>query len=311
MTFRPHVLAVILNYRTPQLTLACLRALQRELLPGGSAILVDNGGADEAWLRAETHRQGWDGWLTVEATSHNLGFAGGVAHALRKAPAFDYLWFLNSDTQVEKGALDALLAEVAHPKTAIVGSSLLGEDGRRWQSAFDFPSLWNELERGAHTQWFTDKRGKLTSAQVTGWREARDVDWVPAASALVPATAWQALGGFDQKFFLYYEDVDWCRRAAAAGWRRRYVPQSLVRHLRGASSSRSLPLPRYWFEARRRYFVKHHGRCYAALADLAWLSGRGLAWLRRRTREELKCEPPRAGRDHLRYLLANFWRGVG
>lgn len=96
----------------------------------------------------------------------------------------------------------------------------------------------------------------------------------------------ETVGGLDESFFLYFEEIGLCARLAAAGWERWYVPLSRVIHLRGWSTGvtgldePSRRLPAYWFESRRRYFVKHHGFRYAALADAAFLAGRAVGTLR-------------------------------
>lgn len=97
------------------------------------------------------------------------------------------------------------------------------------------------------------------------------MDWASGASLLCRRQVLETVGGFDEGFFLYFEEVDLCRRIGQAGWERWYVPASRVMHLQGASTQRRLP--RHWFESRSRYFSKHHGRLYARLADVAALLG--------------------------------------
>jgi GT2 family glycosyltransferase len=114
------------------------------------------------------------------------------------------------------------------------------------------------------------------------------------------------VGLLDAGFFLYYEEVDFCLNARRAGWSAWYVPSSRVVHLGGRStgvtgaSAASRRRPRYWFESRRRYFVKNHGRLYAFAADLAWAAGFAVWRVRRVVQRKPDRDPP--------YLLWDFVR---
>jgi GT2 family glycosyltransferase len=123
---------------------------------------------------------------------------------------------------------------------------------------------------------------------------------------LVRRNVFETCGLFDENYFLYYEEVDLCRRANRAAFGTWYVPAARVVHLVGRSSGvvagaeRPRRQPGYWFEARRRYFVKHHGLAYARLADICWGLG-FVAWrTRRRIQRKPDFDPP--------HLWADFWR---
>ena len=127
----------------------------------------------------------------------------------------------------------------------------------------------------------------------------------------------ESIGGFDEGYFLYYEETDFCMRARRAGWQCWYVPGSRVMHALGHSTGVSTPrnqpsrLPGYWFESRRRYFFKNHGLGYAAAVDLAATVGSLLGTLKRRMRGEMGR--PFYVRDLLRHsvLLARNTRAAG
>jgi GT2 family glycosyltransferase len=114
-----------------------------------------------------------------------------------------------------------------------------------------------------------------------------------------------SVGLLDEKYFLYFEEVDFCFQAKKAGWECWYVPASRVVHLVGQSSGvtdRKRPpkrLPKYWFDSRRRYFLKNYGWLYAVLADLAWLSGFILWRWRRAIQRKPDTDPPRMMSDFL------------
>ena len=122
--------------------------------------------------------------------------------------------------------------------------------------------------------------------------QPRQVDWLPGASMMIRQEVFRAIGLMDESYFLYFEETDFCLQARRAGWHCWYVPQSRVLHIAGQSTGvtaaleRPRRLPAYWFESRRRYFIKNHGRGYAAAADVLWMlafaSWRVRRWLLRR-----------------------------
>ena len=115
---------------------------------------------------------------------------------------------------------------------------------------------------------------------------------------LVRREVFESIGALDPGYFLYFEEVEFCRRAQRGGWRTWYVPESRVVHLVGQSSGldgnrpRPQPLPAYWFASRRRYFERDHGWAYARLADLSWLIGH-LSWRIRRVLQRRPNDEPK------------------
>ncbi len=124
---------------------------------------------------------------------------------------------------------------------------------------------------------------------------------------MVRRAVFDSVGLLDEEYFLYYEEVDFCLRARAAGWCCWYVPDSRVVHLVGQSSGvtgdrrEQRRVPRYWFESRSRYFRKHHGRMYALAADLAWLTAFSLWRMRRSIQRQPDPDPPGLLGDFVRF----------
>jgi len=309
----PRPLAVIIvNYRTAGLVEDCLRSLLPEVaaLPGTQVVVVDNASGDGSAerLAAFVAAQGWGGWATVLPLADNRGFSAGnnagARHVLAEAEPPEWLLLLNPDTVVHAGALQALLDRGGRePRTGIVGSRLENPDGSVQDSTFRFHGLANQLD-GALT--FGPASTALRSWALVPPRpaEACRVDWVSGASMMVHRACYQALGGLDEGYFLYYEEVDFCLRAARAGWSCWFEPRSRVVHLVGQATavdpSRAVRrLPGYVLDSRRRYFVKNHGRAYAALADLLWIGGH-LLW---RLRMRLQGRPDRAAPGVLRDFI--------
>ena len=291
------VLIVIVNYRTATLAIDCLRSLVPVIArrPDTRVELVDNASNDgsvEQILAAAAHF-GWTGWVRVTPSARNAGFAAGNNIALRPAlmgsHAPDYFWLLNPDTTVDAEALEALVTFLDTNRRAGIAGSRIFEPGTAGPIAFRFPSLIGELDNGLGLSPFSRLVKRWATVQQVS-DEPKRVDWVAGASMLVRRDALLAAGPMDEQYFLYFEETDFCLQALRAGWTCWYVPSSHVTHFAGASTGLGgarPPLPRrpkYWFDSRRRYFVKNHSRLYASIVDLIWLAAHATRRLRKRLR---------------------------
>jgi GT2 family glycosyltransferase len=287
---RPRLGIVIVNYRTAGLVIDCLRSLQPEVagLPGTRVMVVDNQSGDGSMARlgAAIAAEGWGGWACLLEAPRNGGFSAGNNVGLRpllaSPTAPDWVLLLNPDTYVHPGALAALLHGAAQrPGVGIVGSRLEDPDGTAQPSTFRFLRALTEFEKQLRLGLVT--RALSPWSTVIGVADqAVRVGWVSGASMLVRREVFEAIGLLDEGYFLYYEEVDLCLRAARAGWSCWYEPSSRVVHLVGRSTGvdqndDARPVPIYIFESRRRYFVKNFGMAYAVLADLCWITGH-LLW---------------------------------
>ncbi len=287
------VAVVIVSYQCAKLTVDCLRSVEAERATEGvdiRAIVVDNASGDAALISQAIESHGWSSWVTLIVAPKNGGFAYGNNLAFQQAyevcpPA--YLLMLNPDTVVRKGAIGALVRFLeAHPSVGIAGSSFENLDGSEWPIAFHFPSILGELERGLQFG--------LASQILKPWvgavqmRQApQPIDWVPGASMMIRRAVVDSIGGFDENYFLYFEETDFCFRANKAGFSTWYVPESRVMHIAGQSTKvterNAAPkrLPAYWFASRRRYFVAAYGVRYAMATDVVALVAHGLGSLKR------------------------------
>lgn len=311
-------LVVIVNYRTAPLVESCLHSLATEDPLGAGAfrvLIVDNASGDgsAAHLRRVIEKQAWGGWADVREAPRNGGFSYGnnlaVREALQWPHAPDQIWLLNPDTVVRPGAVAALHSFLArHPRAGIVGTGIDNDDGQCWPYAFRFPSIASEFENGVRLGLVTRLLRHRVVARRMG--EHADVaDWVSGASMVVRREVFEQVGLMDEGYFLYYEETDFCRRARQAGWDVWYLPAARVMHIAGQSTGvtgRQTVIPRrpaYWFESRRRYFVKHHGRFYGALADLAWIIGFSIWRCRRRLQGKADTDPPRMLGDFIAHSV--------
>ncbi len=302
---RWRVRVIILNYRTPELAVACLQSLvaETERFPEFHVVVVDNDSQDgsAATIGAAIAEQGWD-WATLIPLTQNGGYASGNNAAIRPALALEqppeYFHILNPDTVVQPGAVQTLVEFMAqHPEVGIAGSRLQDPDGTPQCSAFRFPNLLGEIEGGL--------RLGTISKLLADWRVVQPIpeanaqtDWVAGASMIVRRQVFETAGLMDDDYFLYYEEVDFCLAAARAGWSCWYVPASCVVHYVGKSTGISETrqvskrIPTYWFDSRRRYFVKNHGRLYAALSEVALASSYAVWRMRRLVQRKPDSDPP-------------------
>lgn len=291
MSRRPVTWIITINYRTADLVIESLRALdsQKEALGGGQVVIIDNDSGDGSSekIASTINSEGWGTWSSIVPMSHNGGFAFGnnigFSKAFSSAGQVDYLMLLNPDSVVRQGAIKNLITFMdEHPKAGIAGSRLENEDGDIECSAHKFHSPLSELLAGARLG-FLDQ--VLSNYEVTPplRDEAHLCDWVSGSSMIIRRKVIEEIGLMDEGFFLYFEEVDFFQRAAKAGWQTWYVPESIVMHIEGASTGikSTKRRPSYWYNSRRRYFVKHYGILGLILADLLWSIGRLTFFIRR------------------------------
>jgi N-acetylglucosaminyl-diphospho-decaprenol L-rhamnosyltransferase len=228
--------AVIVNYNAgPELRTA-LRSVADEMTGRAwEAVVVDNASADgSADVVAEFAPH-----ARVVRNPTNVGFGRGInqGSAASSAPL---VLIMNPDCRLERGAVTAMRAELeAHPRCAIVGPQVLDPDGSVQGSARGDPDMLTGLfGRTSPLQRLlpssaSAKRNVVTS---TNSRESTVVDWVSGACVLARRAAFEEVGGFDPRYFLYWEDADLCRRLRGRGYEVRYVPAATAVHRVGQSS---------------------------------------------------------------------------
>jgi len=309
----PRVLVVIVNYRTPTLTINCLRSLLPEVqsLPSLQVVVADNHSPDDSVIQIQTaiRTEGWNNWAALQPLERNGGYAYGnnavIRPTLQSQYPPDYFLLLNPDTQVRPGAIQTLVEFMeTHPPVGLAGSGMESAEGVPKRRSFRFHTILSELDNGL--------RLGVVSKLLSHWTivkpmpdEPAEADWLPGASLMVRRQVFETVGLMDEEYFLYYEETDFCLQAKRAGWSCWRVPESRVMHIAGQSTGVTTPgshnrLPQYWFESRRRYFIKNHGWLYAAIADIAWILGFSLWRCRRVMQRKPDTDPP--------YFLQDFIR---
>ncbi len=307
------LLIVTVNYRTPRHVAACIDSLlaDREALPDFRMIIIDNASGDDSVDAIRQHiasRQAQD-HIELIAATENGGYAKGNNLAIRSAlerglePRF--IWFLNPDTRIHPGAGRALIDFLEqHEQAGMAGSRLEDEDGTPQISAFRFHNPISEFT-GAFQLGLLDRVFQQRLVPMPLADHPFRADWLAGASMMMKARLIDDIGLMDESYFLYFEEVDYCHAAGRHGWQIWYVPDSRVYHAVGAATGisdhrkKAPRRPQYWFDSRRRFYLKNFGKAYALRCDLALLSGFALWRLRRFVQRKPDLDPP--------HFLGDLW----
>jgi len=231
----PLVDVCVLTWNTRDITAEALRRLRDSEQGVPYRLLVrDNGSSDGT---ADAVRRAFPD-ADIDAGSDNLGFAAGMNTLLQRATAPNVL-VLNGDAWLEPGAVGRMVAALdAHPDAGVVAPRLLRPDGSLEHSTWPFPGLWLSAIYATGVRWLLPSRLAARLLLEPDWQHDRGryVPWAVGAALLVPRRVLDRVGGFDESFFMYGEDVDWCWRVRDAGYRIWFEPSAVVRHIGGASS---------------------------------------------------------------------------
>jgi GT2 family glycosyltransferase len=299
----PVVFVVILNTNGWEHTLACVASLDALHYPNYRVIVVDNGSEDGSPARIRDARPD----VNLIEAGENRGFSAGnnigVRHAL--AHGAEFVWLLNNDTTVETDALTVLVAEASKdPQIGIVGSAVyFGRDSGRLQA-------W-----GGGTVGWSLSTGRFDDSPTP----PESVDYIMGASMLIRREVFETVGLLDESYFIYFEDIDFCRRAMSRGWKLAVAPESVVHHYVGGTMKadtvvRSEFADRMQARSSGIFIGKHAGprivaavplkiggmafrrvtrRQFGRIAPLTKEFGRGLALGLRRRREAEASAPVR------------------
>lgn len=255
----PDVSIVIASWNAKEHLVACLRSIAAEA--GALAIetiVVDNASSDDS--AATVARE--FAWATLVRNTHNLGFARATNIGLAAASG-RYLCLMNSDVIVRRGALGTLVRFMdARPTVGLAAPRILNPDGSLQPSCRRFPGLGNGLTYALAGHRLFPGSAWFGGEVMTYWHHdaERSVDAVSGCFCLARREAVAAIGGLDERFFFFSEDVDWCIRFHAGGWDVRFCPDAEAVHWRGASWS--VAGERFAVEKRRaqlQLYRKHYG----------------------------------------------------
>lgn len=309
----PTVLTVLLNWRTAEMTLRAAEFAEAAMAGiAGAIVIVDNDSNDGSFERMSAALQDRPRFRVVQSgrnggfgAGNNVGIRLGLPGGVRP----DYVYILNSDAFPAPDAIRLLLDYLeSHPKVGIAGSYIYGSDGEPHVTCFRFPSVASEFEGAARSgpisRLLRHRAVAIGVPLATG-----PVDWLAGASMMMREDVIRTVGGFDETFFLYFEETDLCRRAAEAGWPTHFVKESRVEHIGSVSTGMKTwkRVPGYWFDSRWHYFRKSGGTSRAVLATLAHVAGGLILRARRLVQPKIPGGPPHFLRDLVGHALLSLF----
>lgn len=276
---------VIVNYKTASLVLDCIDTLSGQLDQVlDHVVVVDNksGGHDIELINNGLEQRGKSSLVTLVASAENKGFSAGNNLGIAAINAKYYL-LTNSDTLFRKNAVIGLLQTIQqYPDAGIVSPRLEERDGQPQVSCFNFHTPISELIDSASTRFVTKIFEKYNVPQLIVDKTTMP-QWTSFACVLIKREVFETVGYMDEGYFMYYEDVDFCRKATEAGFYIVNTPKACVVHLCGKSSDFNKKqqerkrLPLYYYHSRSRYFMRYYGVTGWYLGNMFWELGRGLS----------------------------------
>lgn len=252
----PAVLVVTVTYNTGQTLIPFLESLSTASVEPLTVVIVDNASRD---LSLERSLAAAHGAVLLELAD-NRGYGGGVTAGVDAHGAdADYVLITNPDVSFSPGAIDELVrAAEGAADVGSVGPRILDADGTVYPSARNLPSLRTGVGHALFGRiWPSNPWSVSYRAERDYGTQSRDAGWLSGACLLVRKSAYDAVRGFDPRFFMYFEDVDLGARLGKSGWRNLYVPTATVTHTGAHSTSNSA----------KRMERAHHSSAYLYLAD--------------------------------------------
>ncbi len=271
----PSVSVVIVNCNSGGHLALCLGALARDMqVSGWDVVVVDNASTDGS----ENVATMGPGPVRLVRNTENAGFAAAVNRGVSTSVG-DLVLVLNPDCQLRPEAMRRLTATLdRQARCAVVGPRVLSRDGSVQGSARGDPTMVTGLFGRSTLFTRLIPRSPVAQRNVkregfgSGHPDGAEVDWVSGACMLARRTALAEIGGFDQRYFLYWEDADLCRRLRDTGWTIRYVPAAEAVHVVGGSADSAGPLAvRAFHRSAFIYYTTHVARGH-------WNPKRWLAW---------------------------------
>lgn len=257
---------IIVSFNTKELLMKCLESIVKSFRVAEfqscrvEIVVVDNGSTDGSvdYINGLTKLRINGLVVKTILNRENVGFAKAVNQALRETVGEGVL-LLNSDTRVKPGALEGLLGFEKKVRPAIIGARLLNPDGSVQASVFHLPTLWRAIK-----EYWLGKTGEF-SKYTPRSDEPVEVEAVLGGAMLISRGVIEKIGLFDERYFMYFEDLDYCRRAKKAGFRVYYLPSAKVIHEHGASGKslakvedqwkRLIPSSKIYHGAVRHYLI--------------------------------------------------------
>ncbi len=251
---------IIVNYNAGKLLTQAVSSVIN--FKGVEVIVVDNASKDNSIAQLKKSIKSKK--LKIIANKNNLGFGKAVNQAAKHASG-EYLYLLNPDASLSESTLTRMVETAkAYQDQAIIAPRLENPDGSAQPSCYHPQTLWRAIK-----EFWLGQKGVYSKYLPKG-KKPQEVHAAVAAAWLVPIKLWQALGGLNEKFFLYFEDLDFCDRAHQYGFKVIYDPQAVVKHHHGVSSRTNPIVMKLFLQSAYQY----HGWLKKNLLDFIIKTGR-------------------------------------
>jgi GT2 family glycosyltransferase len=312
----PDISILIVSWNVRDLLLGCLAALPGAVGEAYSyeVIVVDNASRDGTVAAVREQFPA----VQMIANQDNRGFTGGNNQALAAARG-RFFFLLNPDTKPLPGSIAELARYLeTHPDVGMVGPRLWYGDGSSQSSRRRFPTLPTLFTESTVVQQYLPGLGLFSRYHMADVPDdlPQDVDWLVGAAIMVRCEVYEQIGGMDESFFMYSEELDWCKRAKDAGWRIAYDPAAEIIHYEGKSSEQAVARRDIAFFSSRVYYTqKYFGRGWAELLRWWLLATFAFQWLREGAKwlvghkRPLRAQRMAAYRQVLRSGLKGEWAG--
>jgi len=281
---------VIVNYRTTDLLLRCLESLSNVLVESiNNVVIVDNLSNDGSLEKLKRYISGQALTNKIELieADRNGGFSFGnnigTKYCFDKYPEVEYIWYLNPDAFIRDFSLDHIIELYSQAgNVGVVGTGQRSSSsGLARSSSFNFPRPFTEFLLSARVgPLFRLFKNFVVSRPPS--EEIEECDWVSGASFFAPKALFQKIGYWDEQYFLYFEEVDFCKRSKASGFSVFSDQNNCVYHEDESTTGVGRQpgrRPGFWFHSRWYFYHKHYGLLGAICADLSWLLGRPIFWI--------------------------------
>ncbi len=271
----PDVSIIIVSWNVADLLAACLDSILNSDIQIGSVgdgkyvaeiIVIDSASQDDTIAMLKAHYP----QVTLLAQNENVGFTRGNNIGFEAAQG-RYLFMLNPDTELLDNALPQMLDYLeAHPDVGIIGPHTLNSDGSTQSTRRRFPTVKLGFFESTWLQGIAPKK-MLSQFYVEDIEDdaIAEVDWVQGSALLARREVYEQIGGLDTNYVMFFEELDWCKRAKNAGWRVVYYGKAQIIH-HGGQSTAQVPAHKHihFQQSKLRYYKKHHGALIAGILRL-------------------------------------------
>ncbi|MBK8550802.1 MAG: glycosyltransferase family 2 protein [Ignavibacteria bacterium] len=246
---------IIINYKQKKFTESCVASVYDNIKSTSfEVIVINNSPEDDLSGLEKTYEE-----LKV-VSNVNKGFSQANNLGAKHSKG-DYLFFLNADTVIRSDFTKEFLSMFGSKEFGAVGLKLYNEDGTFQLSTGKEINFFNEIKNKEDEQRFRERDNEFIGSKEKEFDKVTEADWVTGAAMIIRKVVYEKAGGFDESYFLYYEDADICKRLQKEGLKNYFYPDSDIVHLKGENENPEFRTDTYYYskESQLNYYKKHNG----------------------------------------------------